>query len=91
MVGTEEQKENQVSSEPVNDEETTVPADLGVESIDLPFLDADDGEIEMLPLLTPPALRPERLFAARGGDRADRYGRSLILALSNPVPIPWQF
>jgi hypothetical protein len=55
VVGTEEQKENQVSSEPVNDEETTVPADLGVESIDLPFLDADDGEIEMLPLLTPPA------------------------------------
>jgi len=54
-VGTEEQKENQVSSEPINDEEATAPADLGVENIDLPFLDADDGEIELLPLLTPPA------------------------------------
>jgi hypothetical protein len=54
-VGTEEQKENQVSSETINDEEMMVPADLGVENIDLPFLDADDRGIELLPLLTPPA------------------------------------
>ncbi|KAE9365607.1 hypothetical protein N431DRAFT_387927 [Stipitochalara longipes BDJ] len=57
-VGAERQRANQVSIEPAsegpNSGSTAVTENVGVEDIDLSFLDADNSEIELLPLITSP-------------------------------------